>query len=124
MTPHMRCRGTRRARSCRRRADPRTPARSPSACRSPRHAPERHAPQRHASSRNPITQICVTLVCVMNTNPFRFGALALDDAFTDRKDEVAELKADVLNGQDVVVFAPRRYGKSSLVWRAAQELVR
>ena len=60
----------------------------------------------------------------MDTNPFRFGALALDDAFTDRKDEVAELNADVLNGQDVVVFAPRRYGKSSLVWRAAQELVR
>ena len=57
-------------------------------------------------------------------NPFRFGALALDDAFTDRKDEIAELKADVRNGQDVVVFAPRRYGKSSLVWRASQELVR
>src|SRR3954451_10440394 len=60
----------------------------------------------------------------MDTNPFRFGALALDDAFTDRKDEVAELKADVRNGQDVVVFAPRRYGKSSLVWRASQELIR
>ena len=57
-------------------------------------------------------------------NPFRFGALALDDAFTDRKDEIAELKADVRNGQDVVIFAPRRYGKTSLVWRAAQELVR
>jgi uncharacterized protein len=59
-----------------------------------------------------------------DVNPFRFGALALDDAFTDRKDEIAELKADVRNGQDVVVFAPRRYGKSSLVWRATQELVR
>ncbi len=59
-----------------------------------------------------------------DVNPFRFGALALDEAFTDRKDEIAELKADVRNGQDVVVFAPRRYGKSSLVWRASQELVR
>ena len=58
-----------------------------------------------------------------DVNPFRFGALALDDAFTDRKEEIAELKADVRNGQDVVVFAPRRYGKSSLVWRASQELV-
>ena len=27
------------------------------------------------------------------------------------------------NGQDVVVFAPRRYGKTSLIWRTAQELV-
>ncbi len=28
------------------------------------------------------------------------------------------------NGQNVVVFAPRRYGKSSLIWRVAQELIR
>ena len=56
------------------------------------------------------------------TNPFRFGALALDDAFADRDDEVAELASDIRNGQDVVVFAPRRWGKSSLVWRAAGRL--
>jgi hypothetical protein len=59
----------------------------------------------------------------MSTNPFRYGALALDEAFTDREAEVAELLTDVLNGQDVVVFAPRRYGKSSLVWRVSQEAV-
>jgi hypothetical protein len=58
------------------------------------------------------------------TNPFRYGALALDDAFTDRQAELAELAADIRNGQDVVIVAPRRYGKSSLVWRAAQRLVR
>jgi uncharacterized protein len=58
-----------------------------------------------------------------STNPFRFGALALDEAFTDREEEIAELAADMRNGQDVVVFAPRRYGKSSLVWRVAQQLV-
>jgi uncharacterized protein len=57
------------------------------------------------------------------TNPFRYGALALDEAFTDREAEVAELLSDVLNGQDVVVFAPRRYGKSSLVWRVSQEAI-
>ena len=56
------------------------------------------------------------------TNPFRFGDLALDDAFTDREEELHELEADILNGQNVVIFAPRRYGKSSLVWRAAQRL--
>jgi uncharacterized protein len=56
-------------------------------------------------------------------NPFRYGALALDEAFTDREREIAELKADVESGQDVVIFAPRRYGKSSLMWRVAQELV-
>jgi uncharacterized protein len=59
-----------------------------------------------------------------DVNPFQFGALALDEAFTNRKAEIAELRADVRSGQDVVVFAPRRYGKSSLVWRATQELAR
>jgi hypothetical protein len=55
------------------------------------------------------------------TNPFIFGDLALDEAFTDREDEVRELTSDMLNGQNVLVYAPRRYGKSSLVLRAAQE---
>jgi hypothetical protein len=56
-------------------------------------------------------------------NPFSFGALALDEAFTDRESEIGELTADMRNGQDVVLFAPRRYGKSSLLWRIAQQLV-
>jgi hypothetical protein len=55
-------------------------------------------------------------------NLFRFGDLALDEAFTDREQELRALEADILNGQNVVIFAPRRYGKSSLVWRAAQRL--
>jgi AAA+ ATPase superfamily predicted ATPase len=58
------------------------------------------------------------------TNPFSFGPLALDDAFTDRAAEIDSLCRDARNGQDVVVFAPRRYGKSSLIWRVAQELVK
>jgi uncharacterized protein len=59
-----------------------------------------------------------------HTNPFRYGALALDESFTDRGAEIAELSADIRNGQDVVVLAPRRYGKSSLVWRVAHEVSR
>ena len=55
------------------------------------------------------------------TNPFRFGPLALDEAFTDREDELDELTSAMANGQDVLVYAPRRYGKSSLVLRAARE---
>lgn len=57
------------------------------------------------------------------SNPFRFGDLALDHFFTDRDAELAELTADIRNGQNVVIFAPRRCGKSSLMWRAAQQLV-
>jgi len=57
-------------------------------------------------------------------NPFRYGALALDESFTNRTPELAELRADIVNGQDVVIFAPRRFGKSSLIWRVAQEVGR
>lgn len=60
----------------------------------------------------------------MSTNPFTFGDLALDDAFTNRETEVAELASDMCNGQNVLVYAPRRYGKSSLTLRAAQEALR
>jgi uncharacterized protein len=59
----------------------------------------------------------------MITNPFAFGALALDAAFADRERELAELVRDMRNGQDVVVVAPRRYGKSSLVLRAIEQVV-
>ncbi len=58
------------------------------------------------------------------SNPFNFGALALDAAFADRERELEELSADIRNGQDVVVFAPRRAGKTSLIWRAAAQLGR
>jgi hypothetical protein len=58
------------------------------------------------------------------TNPFTFGDLALDEAFTDRENELRELTSDMLNGQNVLVYAPRRYGKSSLVLRAAQDALR
>jgi AAA+ ATPase superfamily predicted ATPase len=59
-----------------------------------------------------------------HTNPFTFGALALDRAFTNREAEIRELVRDMQNGQDVLVYAPRRYGKSSLVLRAAQRAIR
>ena len=59
-----------------------------------------------------------------HTNPFTFGALALDRAFTDREAEIRELVRDMQNGQDVLVYAPRRYGKSSLVLRAGQRAIR
>jgi uncharacterized protein len=57
-------------------------------------------------------------------NPFLFGTLALDEAFTDRDRERDELASDVRNGQDVVVFAPRRYGKSSLIWATMRALAK
>jgi uncharacterized protein len=56
-------------------------------------------------------------------NPFLFGALALEETFTNREREIRELASDIRNGQDVVVSAPRRYGKSSLIWATVRSLV-
>ncbi len=56
-------------------------------------------------------------------NPFRFGNFVVDE-FADRTSELAEVEADMRNGQDLVIFAPRRLGKSSLVLKAAATLRR
>ncbi|MGL6278270.1 MAG: AAA family ATPase, partial [Gaiella sp.] len=56
-------------------------------------------------------------------NPFTFGGLAQDDGFVDREPELAALATDLRSGQDVVLLAPRRYGKSSLALRALQEAI-
>src|SRR5690242_18035856 len=82
-------------------------------------------------TRRCVTQNCVTYarvsaimqLSVTARNPFQYGDLALDEAFTDRRAELDALRADMVNGQNVAIIAPRRFGKSSLVKRAAQELV-
>jgi uncharacterized protein len=55
-------------------------------------------------------------------NPFRYGAVARGEYFTDRERELAALSADVRGGQDVVVISRRRMGKTSLVEAAIDEL--
>ena len=55
-------------------------------------------------------------------NPFRRLALTLDDPFCDRERERAELERHALNGASVVLFSPRRYGKTSLVRRVQEGL--
>ncbi len=37
------------------------------------------------------------------------------DAFADREQEMAEILADIESGQNVIIFSPRRYGKTSLI---------
>lgn len=56
-------------------------------------------------------------------NPFTYGELVQDEAFTDRRDELAQLNRDLENGQNVVLVAPRRLGKSSLVQTALRAAV-
>lgn len=61
---------------------------------------------------------------VVERNPFTFGSLACGDAFVDREDELRALTGDLRGGRDVLLLAPRRYGKSSLALRAVQEAAR
>jgi uncharacterized protein len=62
-------------------------------------------------------------VAERHRNPFDYGDLVADDSFTDREPELAQLKSDVRNGQNVAVIAPRRYGKTSLVHAALSDLI-
>lgn len=56
------------------------------------------------------------------SNPFSFGNIVKEDKFCNRVNELKELKKDILNKQNVLIYAPRRFGKTSLVLKAVEEL--
>jgi uncharacterized protein len=52
-------------------------------------------------------------------NPFSFGSPVRDAAhFCDRKTELSAITDLMLNGQNAILLSPRRYGKTSLLYRA------
>ena len=58
----------------------------------------------------------------MNQNaPFIFGKLASGNTFINRVDEIEALKQNFVNGINTILISPRRWGKSSLVEKAAKE---
>ncbi|MCF6268090.1 MAG: ATP-binding protein [Melioribacteraceae bacterium] len=48
-------------------------------------------------------------------NPFVFGKIADKTNFCNRKEEIKYLLQNIANGYSIWLFAPRRYGKSSLI---------
>lgn len=50
-------------------------------------------------------------------NPFFFGGEVGGEYFTDRERELGDLSQDIRSSLNVVVFSPRRYGKTSLIKR-------
>ena len=56
------------------------------------------------------------------SNPFAFGSIVKEEQFCNRVIELKELKQDILNNQNVLIYAPRRFGKTSLVLKAVEEL--
>ncbi len=56
------------------------------------------------------------------TNPFKFGSVVSGKFFYNREDELLRIKQTLAGGNNVTLFAPRRYGKSSLIKKALKEL--
>jgi hypothetical protein len=57
-------------------------------------------------------------------NPFYFREIPIDAPFCNRKNEMKELGSHAVNKANVVLFSPRRFGKTSLVKRLQAELVK
>ncbi len=55
-------------------------------------------------------------------NPFIFGDVVKGDYFTDREEELRTLTLDLASGQNLLLFSPRRYGKTSLIIRVLDNL--
>ena len=52
--------------------------------------------------------------------PFIYGKLAIGSDFTDRKMEVSRLRQNFQSGVNTILISPRRWGKTSLVYRVAK----
>jgi len=58
----------------------------------------------------------------MDTNPFYYGGTIKDEYFCNRVDELQSLKNDMYSGMNCLIYAPRRFGKTSLALKALDEL--
>lgn len=58
----------------------------------------------------------------MTENPFVFGTIVSNESFTDRKNEIAELVKDLTGKTNLIIFSPRRYGKTSLIFQVMEKL--
>jgi len=56
-------------------------------------------------------------------NPFKYGTVVEEPFFFDRKDELKRIVETLKGGNNVVLYAPRRYGKTSLVIKAMDGLI-
>lgn len=54
--------------------------------------------------------------------PFQYGTLATKENFVDRVEDRAQLKSFLSSHINVMLISPRRWGKSSLVKVAMEEL--
>ncbi|MBU0560648.1 MAG: AAA-like domain-containing protein [Bacteroidetes bacterium] len=55
-------------------------------------------------------------------NPFSYGSVVSGSYFFNRVEEIAQIKTDLINGNNLILYAPRKYGKTSLVNKVLTEL--
>lgn len=55
-------------------------------------------------------------------NPFIYGEAVRGKYFADRQEEIQELIRDISRGQNVIIFSPRRFGKTSLILEVLEKL--
>jgi len=54
-------------------------------------------------------------------NPFQYGKVVSDPSFTDRRQELREMLAEIQSLHSLVLYSPRRYGKTSLLCKVAEQ---
>ena len=57
-------------------------------------------------------------------NPFKFGSVVSENYFTDRQEEYERLKQIISSENHVIMMAPRRFGKTSLVNKVINSIER
>ena len=57
-------------------------------------------------------------------NPFKFGSIVDDPFFTDRKEEIGQVRSILSSSNHLILISPRRYGKSSLIYKVVGGLKR
>lgn len=55
-------------------------------------------------------------------NPFAYGTIVTAGQFYDREEECVKLVDTLSGGNNMILYAPRRYGKTSLVFRVIEQL--
>lgn len=57
----------------------------------------------------------------MKENPFKFGSIVDEPYFTDRIQEMEQVKSIIGSQNHLTIISPRRFGKSSLIMKAASQ---
>ena len=58
----------------------------------------------------------------MKNTPFIYGTVVSSQGFTNRENESAKLKSNLLGGINTILISPRRWGKSSLVEKVLHDI--